>query len=421
VRRRILLTIVAMAALSVAAFFVPAALAVRSRIQRRDLLELQREAAIVASRIPPSGPIDLSSIEDVIDPGHDLAVYDRDGLVEGRGPSTADAVVRDSASGVFAEGLVDGDLVAAVPLRPGPAGPELVVRIREPRQASERRVVESVVLLGVAALAIVAVAAFVGALLARRLSRPIEELGEWATSLGRRAHQPPPPPSGIAEIDELSASLTTAHERIQELLQRERSFSSHVAHQLRTPVTAMRVTVEAELDAPRPDATAVLHESLSALERLEFTITSLLTLARHDDRQPMLCDVTGLVRAEVDRWTPTYVGAGRDLSMTGSTAIARVDPAALRHIVEVLLDNALRHGEGRVDVKVRASGDHIDVDVADRGLADRQLDPFSEGRSADGHGIGLRLARTLAESEGGGLQLLDLATTTFRLTLTALG
>ncbi len=89
-----------------AAFFVPAALAVRSRIQRSDLLELQREAAIVASRIVPSGEIDLSAIEPAIEQGHDLAVYDREGrLVDGQGPATADPIVRTGTQRRLRRGL----------------------------------------------------------------------------------------------------------------------------------------------------------------------------------------------------------------------------------------------------------------------------------------------------------------------------
>jgi len=420
VRRRILATIIAAAALSVAAFFVPAAVAIRSRIERSDLLELQREAAIVASRIPPFGAIDLRAIEEVMERGDDLALYDRDGqLVQGVGPAVADPVVRSGTGGDFAEGAVGSDLVAAVPVRAGPDGPALVVRIREPRSASQRRIVESFALLGLAAATVIAAATGFGALLARRLSRPVEELGHWASSLGSDADRRPPARSGIAELDELNSSLTLAGDRIRELLQRERSFSSHVAHQLRTPVAAMRVAVEAELDAPRPDATAVLHESLGALDRLEATITSLLALARHDDRQAVWCDVAALVRDQVDRWLPTYGGAGRALSMAGAAGIARVDPAAVRHILDVLIDNALNHGQGLVEVSVRSAGAHVEIDVADEGPSRHEADPFSERRAAASHGIGLRLARTLAESEGGGLQLLDAVSTRFRLTLPA--
>jgi len=418
VRRRILATILGVTAFAVLAFFIPASLAMRSRIQRGELLELQREASIVASRISSSGSVDLVTISRAIDPDHVLALYGPDGtLVAGDGPAQADDVVRDGLEGTFAEGYVGGDLVAAVPVRPGADGPGLVVRIREPRAESDARVRESVLLLAAAGAGVLLVAGVIGALLARRLSRPVEDLREWATELGRDPTRPPPAPSGIGELDELGAALAQSGDRIRELLQRERSFSSHVAHQLRTPVAAMRVAVEAELDTPRPDSTEVLHECLRALDRLESTIESMLALARHDEREPSWCDVAALVREHIERWRPSYAVAGRDIVVEAGTHLGLVDAVAVSHILDVLLDNALVHGRGPVAVQVRRVGGQLEVDVRDDGSSRPDADPFSEHRADASHGIGLRLARTLAESEGGHLALLDAGPTVYRLTL----
>ncbi|MET0324994.1 MAG: HAMP domain-containing sensor histidine kinase [Ilumatobacteraceae bacterium] len=417
-RRRILATIVGVAAFAVLAFFVPASLAMRSRIQRGELLELQREASIVASRITASGPVDLAAIGRAIDPDHVLALYGPDGTrVAGDGPAAADPIVQAGLAGTFDEGYVGDDLVAAVPVRLGADGPGLVVRIREPGAESDARVRESVVLLAAAGVGVLLVAGVIGALLARRLSRPVEDLREWATDLGRDPTRPAPTASGIGELDELGTALARSGDRIRELLQRERSFSSHVAHQLRTPVAAMRVAVEAELDTPRPDSTEVLVECLQALDRLESTIESMLALARHDEREPSWCDVAALVREHIERWRPSYAVAGRDIVVDAGTHLGLVDAVAVSHILDVLLDNALVHGRGPVTVEVRRVGGQLEVDVRDGGSSRPEADPFSEHRADASHGIGLRLARTLAESEGGHLALLDAGPTVFRLTL----
>src|SRR5215216_4649316 len=161
-------------------------LAVRSRIQRSDLLELQREAATVASQIGASGPVDLGAVGTHIDAQHELALYDDTGtLISGSGPPEADDVVEAGLAGTFAEGEVDGDLVAAVPVRMTLSGPRLVVRIAEPGTESDRRVREGALLLAAAAVTVLLLAAVVGALLARRLSRPIERLRLWASTIGR--------------------------------------------------------------------------------------------------------------------------------------------------------------------------------------------------------------------------------------------
>jgi signal transduction histidine kinase len=415
VRRRVLVTIVAVTVLAVAAFFVPAALAIRSRIQRGDLLELQREASIVASRIPASGHVDTTVLGDTIGAGHEVAFYDGSGnLLDGQGPAT-DEFVATALRGRFAEGYEHGDLVAAVPLRPGRDGPSLVVRIEEPGERSRARIVRSIALLGAAALGVLLVAAFIGLLLARRLSRPVEDLRQWATTLGQQDR--PPPAAGIVELDELAAAMSASSERVRQLLQRERSFSSHVSHQLRTPVAAMRVAVEAELDAPRPDPTDVLQECLRELDRLERTVTSLLALARHDERQPERCDVAALVRAQAERWRAPYGAAGRTIDCRGTSVWASVDAAAISHVVDVLLDNALIHGHGTVTVTTESALQAVRIDIGDEGTPPVDADPFSDRRTETRHGIGLRLARTLAESQGGELGLVERPTTVFRLVL----
>jgi signal transduction histidine kinase len=414
VRRRILITILLVTTFAVIAFLIPAALAVRSRIQRSDLLELQREATIVATRLEQSPQ---PSIDDVLKRGHGFGVYGIDGaLVEGSGPAIADRLVESAFTGLPIEAYVGDELIAAAPLHRG-AEVVGVVRVREPRSESDERVRRSVLLLGLAGVAIIAVAGVIGALLARRLSRPVERLRKWASTIGRDDTGPPPAKTGISELDELGAALTDAGDRIRELLRRERSFSSHVSHQLRTPVAAMRVAIEAELAAPRSDSTVVLHESLRALDRLESTIESMLALARHDERTPAWCDVGALVREHAERWRPSYAAAGRDISVRAATQPGEVDTAAVGHILDVLLENALVHGRGPVVVNVRRIGPSIEIDVGDDGPSNPAADPFSEDRADTGHGIGLRLARTLAESEGGQLRLLEVAPTTFRLSL----
>lgn len=415
-RRRILVTAVAVAALAVLAFSVPTALALRNAVRRSDLLELQREAAIVASRIKTADPADVTPLQGLIKADHDLAFYDGSGaLVDGTGPATADGIVATAVRGDFAEGYVGGDLVVAVPLRPTVDGPELVVRVREPAADSSRRMTVRFVWLGAAAVAVLGVAGVIGWLLARRLSRPLEGLRDHAAALGRAEQVAPMAATGIVEIDELATAMDDAGSRIRELLGRERSFSSNVSHQLRTPVAALRVAIEAELDAPRPDPTLVLNESLVALDRLGSTITSLLALGRHDEAGAASCDVAAVVADDVGRWAPTFAAAGRTVAVGGTAGRAAADPASIRHVVDVLLDNALTHGRGAVTVTMRGRAGWVEVDVADQGRIPAAADPFSDERLDASHGIGLRLARTLAESARGELGVVAGEHTVFRL------
>ena len=264
-------------------------------------------------------------------------------------------------------------------------------------------------------------AAVVGALLARRLSRPVERLRQWARddrARRRRTARPRRPAS--ARSTSSAPRSTDAGARIRELLRRERSFSSHVSHQLRTPVAAMRVAIETELAAPRDDRTEVLDESLRALDRLESTIESMLALARHDERTPAWCDVGGLVRDHAERWRPSYAAAGRDMSLERARPAGRDRRRGRRsHPRRAVRERPrARARPGRRDGAPRAARP-IEIDVGDEGPSNAAADPFSDGRVDTSHGIGLRLARTLAESEGGQLRLLEVAPTVFRLSLPA--
>ncbi len=418
-RRRILAAVLLTTTLAVVAFFVPAALAIRNSQRRGDLLELQREASIVANRVATLQVDDGAELQAILDAHHPLGIYSVDGrLLVGNGPAIPDRIVELALNGNFAEGYVDGDLVAAVPVSATAAHPPLVVRVEEPGGESRTRFLRSLALLAVAGCAIIAVAAGVGVWVSARLNRPIEGLTVWAASRPP-SDVPPPDETGIEEIDSLRTALVDDRVRIDELLARERSFSSQVSHQLRTPVAAMRVAVEAEIEAPRADPSVVLQESLGQLDRLESTIASLLALARQTNRELVERDVLALVGEHGGHWRREVARAGRQLVVDGEPARAHVDVDAVGHVLDVLLDNAIRHGRGDVRVTVGRSASGATVDVSDEGSAPTDRDPFAETGSDSSHGIGLRLARSLAESAKATLELLPTPTTTFRLKLPA--
>ncbi len=422
-RRRILLTVVSVTTLVVVCFFVPAALAVRSGIRRGDLLALQHQLSVVTARVPAGGHPDLDTLRPAVTGGRQLALYDETGArLDGVGPDRADAVVTEALHGTLTEGYVSGDLVAAAPVPMSSDATGDVLRLLEPRSVSAGRIRHALVLLGSEAALAVLGAVVIGAVLARRLTRPLDHLRSRVASLGDTDVTIQHTPTGVAEVDQLGTTLEHASARIEELLRRERAFSSHVSHQLRTPVAALRVAVEAELAAPRPDPTIVLTESLDALDRLEDTVTSLLALARHDEEHDARSDVPAIVREELDRWLSSPMSTGRAATLDircGPGAEARIAPAALRHVIDVLLDNTSRHGQGDLTLTVDREDDAVTVRVAEEGCLPATADPLATVGSDEGHGIGLRLARTLAAAAGGRLELAARTPTTFALVLRA--
>ena len=284
-RRRVLTAVVLTTTLAVIAFFVPASVAIRNAQTRGELLELQREASIVANRLASrSGSTTTSSCRRSSTPITRWRSTDRRAAPGRHRARRARSHRAAGDGGQLRRGLRrqrprrrDSGRAPRRPTRRSSSGS----RSRAPRARSATT--DRLALLARRGLAILAVAAAVGC------SSPIASTARSTSSRSgptraRAARTPPPDPTGIEELDSLRSALVDDHDRIEELLERERSFSSQVSHQLRTPVAAMRVAVETELAAPRPDATAVLHESLGQIDRLESTISSLLALARHTER-----------------------------------------------------------------------------------------------------------------------------------------
>jgi signal transduction histidine kinase len=257
---------------------------------------------------------------------------------------------------------------------------------------------------------------------ARRLAAPLEELSRTAQQLGGGNFGVRTASSGIPEIDSAGSSLNTTAERLGALVSRERAFAAEASHQLRTPLTGLRLGLETSLDSPGADLRQAVAAALDAADRLERTIDDLLTLAREPGRNGIVLAVDELA-TEVDAtWRPVLAAQGRAfrVDVQPDLPVTTAAPAAVRQVLGVLLDNAARHGAGTVTLTVRDAGETLAFDVADEGSGLDGSDPLprrAEGRP--GHGIGLELARNLAVAEGGRLLLTRPAPTVFTLLLPA--
>jgi signal transduction histidine kinase len=241
-------------------------------------------------------------------------------------------------------------------------------------------------------------------LLGRHLSRPLERLVVAARRLGDGDFTVKAPRSAIPEVDAVGTALDATAERLGDLVARERAFSADASHQLRTPLAALRIELEAaELAKAGADPALALRQ----VDRLEQTIETLLALARDAPRARSETDVVALVDQIEAEWRPRLAADGRRLNVELENAALRVaaHETVVREILEVLLDNARTHGAGRVSVVAARRDGRVQIQVRDEGLGfgDSPEQAFERGRSRAGHGIGLALARSLAHAEGGGL------------------
>ena len=260
------------------------------------------------------------------------------------------------------------------------------------------------------------------------LVRPLEALRAVAQRIGDGDFTQETPVTGLSELDQLGDSLRSSANRIARLLTRERAFSSDASHQLRTPLAALRTTLETELYAPRPDPRLAIEEGLRAVDRLERTVVTLLDLARDEPPDRAELDLGERLLAASKRWQPDAAQRGRAIEVhtagepgAGRTRItAHASASACDHILDVLIENALVHGSGTVMLRAVPRHGVIGVEVIDEGSVARDAEPrlFRRRESwAGSTGIGLHLARALAEGEGGRLRLADTAPTTFELLL----
>ena len=417
--RRIFLTIVAVTTLAVVLFGVPLAILVNRRIHDDAVIELQRAASAAAVALPRSGagapPVTLPS-----ERGLRLALYDAAGtLVAGSGPAQADAVVQATRDGTVHDGIVGDQRVVALPL-PRDEPDHRVIRVAEPRREVRERALRTwLAMLGLGAFA-VALAAVAGALLARRLTRPVFALRDASVRLGQGDFTLTAPHSGIPELDEAADALTTTAQRLGRTIERERAFAADASHQLRTPLASLRLALENELVSPRPDPTLALQDALHDVDRLDDTVTSLLALARETSPPRAPVDVDAVVQAAADRWQRPISESGRALQVDVARRLAPVlaSSTAVGTILDVLLDNALRHGSGEITISVApAARASVAVVVGDEGtirVPDEALFARRSPQARD-HGIGLALARSLAEAEGLRLLLAARSPTAFEL------
>jgi signal transduction histidine kinase len=360
--------------------------------------------------LPATGP-------DVI-----LALYRPGGSrVTGDGPARADDVVRQAVGGQVATAFdAAGGLAVAVPVTDGTTVTG-VIRAESPYPGVWLRIAGAWGVM--VALGAVAVGAtwLVARRQARRLSAPLESLAGAAQRLGEGDFSVRTTPSGIPEIDAAGSALDVTAGRLDDLVTRERAFSSTASHQLRTPLTGLQLTLETAIDAPAAAQRAAVVQALESADRLERTISDLLSLARHTPQDRSALPVDDLVADWRTAWAPVLEGRERRLRVTVAPALpdVRASESAVRQVVDVLLDNAVVHGTGDVDLVVRDAGTTLAIDVTDEGGGPPDAGQVFRSRAggSPGHGIGLALARALAEAEGGRLVLSRVRPPVFSLLL----
>ncbi|WP_127500338.1 sensor histidine kinase [Actinoplanes solisilvae] len=278
----------------------------------------------------------------------------------------------------------------------------------------------ALLLLGAAVLALTAVG-LASVPLTRWLLRPLRQFDDTVRSILDGAYDVrvrvgggPPEMRGLADgFNRMADHLVT-------LLDTQRAFVADASHQMRNPLTALRLRVETLDPGERPQSRRQLRQAVAEIERLSQMLDQLLRLARAEGRDQSVAPVhvAEAVTTRVDAWERAAVAKRVTLIAPDPTGtVAACVPGHLEQILDVLIDNAIHASDAgtAITVRHRAAGAYAQIQVVDEGVGmsaedcQRALGRFWRGTNSarrEGSGLGLAIADTLAKANGGSLRLL---------------
>ncbi|MEU8409771.1 HAMP domain-containing sensor histidine kinase [Micromonospora sp. NPDC048842] len=407
-RARLALLVAAVSVLTLIAFLVPLALLVRTVAEDRATV---RATADAQSLVPVVGTADAATIRLTVeqlaaDSGRPVSVFLPDGTVLGaqtpRTPAVALAARGQSLTGESAAGR---EVVIAVQGRADGTG---VIRIAVPQHELTAGVTRAWLVLALLGVILVLIGLLVADRLARTLVRPISDLSAVSHRLANAELDARVTPAGPPELREVAGALNHLATRIQVLLLQEREQVADLSHQLRTPLTALRLEAESLRD---PDDAARITAAADGLER---AVTGLIRQARwrHAPAQPASSDAAAIVADRVAFWSVLAEDTGRAVTLDLTPGPLPVGVAAdnLTAAVDALLGNVFAHTPDGTPFAVRLAREageagEVVLTVADEGPG-MPAGAIRRGASAAGStGLGLDIARRAAQAAGGRLEL----------------
>jgi signal transduction histidine kinase len=303
-----------------------------------------------------------------------------------------------------------------------------ILQVARPLIASETALSQLRVLLATMGAVSLVVAMVAGWVLARAALAPIDRLSQAARDIGaaqdfarRVSHHGPRDEVGRLAVtfNEMLERLHSAYEHLGAALAAQRRFVADASHELRTPLTSIRGNIgflRRVVDMDTADRDAALVDVASEVERMSRLVNDLLILARADAGQHLpksTVEVAPLVR-EVARQA-RFLGDGEAVRVSlEHLDEARVhgDPDHIKQLLLILADNAIKYTPpgGQVSLTARRENGHLNLEVSDTGLGisrqdqDRIFERFyraDPSRSGQGAGLGLAIARWIAEEHGG--------------------
>jgi signal transduction histidine kinase len=298
----------------------------------------------------------------------------------------------------------------------GPAGGLVVVGAAlDERDEALNGFLGELFLIGPVALVL---AGLLGYAVATAALRPVDSMrAEAAAISGAEPGRRLPLPRAGDEVFRLGETLNAMLDRLESALERERSFVANASHELRTPLALLKAELELALRRPRSGSELehALRSAAAETDRLAQLAEDLLVLARSDEGTLPLraTPVAGqdVVDRVVDRFAQRAKTSSRSITSDVPDDVSLLaDAPRLEQAVGNLVDNALRHGRGAIQLSVVERNGMGELHVVDEGegfapdFLPRAFERFSradEARAGSGTGLGLAIAQVIARAHGG--------------------
>lgn len=262
-------------------------------------------------------------------------------------------------------------------------------------------------LLGLLALLAIVVALLSGWAV-RRLTRPLASLANAADGLARNLDQKPLDEKGPQEVARAARSFNAMQRSLKSYLETRAQALAGVSHDLRLPLTRLRLRLE---QLPENDARAAMQRDIEEMDAMVGGTLDYLR-AGADTEQAVKLNLVALLEGLAE----DAEAAGAKVSLHGTAAPLTARPQALRRCLANLIDNARRYGGGAVDVTLVDNASSVEIRIEDRGAGipaeerERVFEPYvrleaSRARHTGGTGLGLAIARAVARAHGGEVAL----------------
>jgi len=406
-RNQLRLLVAATMSAVLVAFLVPLGLLIRTIVADRVANTANRQVQTLTPLVATAKGADLElSVQRAnADSGYPVTVFLQDGTVVGA-PAPRSAAVELAASGqsLTADTAGGREILVAVQ---DPAEDTAVVRTFVSDAQLRAGVSRAWLVLALLGLALLLVGLLVADRLARSMSRPVEELAAVSRRLAAGELTARAGSTGPAEIRAVAAALNELGSRIRGLVTHERERVADLSHQLRTPLTALRLEAEALRDPVEAE------QVTTAVDALERTVTRAIEQARRPaTRDAGQSDAAAVVAERVAFWSVLAEDQRRQCStaMAPGPLLVAVGADELAASVDALLGNVFAHtpeGVGfSVELAPAGPGGGAVLVVSDEGPGFASTDPTRRGASGAGStGLGLDIVRRAAEASGGRLTI----------------